>query len=122
MRYKLIFSILASIALLLSCSRTEFAEHRQIGQINVSVPSGSVTRAAADSDATGQYADRCRLQVWLKDSLCFDKTVHVENMHAWFFVHLEENPDYTFLFWADNSEGDYYDTDDLRCVRFSSDY
>ena len=82
----------------------------------------SDTKAAADGDGDARYVDRCRMQVWLADSLCYDNTVAVENMHARFDILLNENPDYVFLFWADNAEGNYYDTDSLTRVRFNQGY
>ena len=118
---KRIFSILPLVALLLSCSKVDLPLTESL-RISVAVPCSVATKAAADGDGDGRFVDRCRLQVWLADSLCYDSTVAVENMHARFDVILNDNPDYVFLFWADNSEGNYYDTDTLTRVRFNQGY
>ena len=90
--------------------------------LSVAIPGMSDTKAAADGDGDARYVDRCRMQVWLANSLCYDSTVAVENMHARFDILLNENPDYVFLFWADNAKGNYYDTDTLTRVRFNQGY
>lgn len=118
---KRIFPILPLVALLLSCSKVDLPLTESL-RISVAVPCSVATKAAADGDGDGRFVDRCRLQVWLADSLCYDSTVAVENMHARFDVILNDNPDYVFLFWADNSEGNYYDTDTLTRVRFNQGY
>lgn len=119
---KRIFSILSVLVLLLSCSKVDLPLRESLHVISVAVPCTSATKAASDGDGGGQHADRCRLQVWLSDSLCYDSTVAVENMHARFDILLNENTDYVFLFWADNAEGNYYDTDTLTRVRFNQGY
>ena len=119
---KRIFSILSVLVLLLSCSKVDLPLRESLQVISVAVPGTSATKAASDGDGGGQHADRCRMQVWLSDSLCYDSTVAVENMHARFDVILNDNPDYVFLFWADNAEGNYYDTDTLMRVRFNQEY
>ena len=118
---KRIFSILPLMALLLSCSKVDLPLTESL-RISVAVPCSVATKAAADGDGDGRFVDRCRLQVWLPDSLCYDSTVAVENMHARFDILLNENPDYVFLFWADNAKGNYYDTDTLTRVRFNQGY
>lgn len=118
---KRIFPILPLVALLLSCSKVDLPLTESL-RISVAVPCSVATKAAADGDGDGRFVDRCRLQVWLADSLCYDSTVAVENMHARFDLILNDNPDYVFLFWADNSEGNYYDTDTLTRVRFNQGY
>jgi len=124
---KRIFSILPLMALLLSCSKVDLTLREQLPLekhlcLSVAIPGMSDTKAAADGDGDARYVDRCRMQVWLADSLCYDNTVAVENMHARFDILLNENPDYVFLFWADNAEGNYYDTDSLTRVRFNQGY
>ena len=109
------------VALLLSCSKVDLPLTESL-RISVAVPCSVATKAAADGDGDGRFVDRCRLQVWLADSLCYDSTVAVENMHARFDVILNDNPDYVFLFWADNAKGNYYDTDTLTRVRFNQGY
>lgn len=114
-------------ALLLSCSKVNLPLKEQLPLteqmcLSVALPGMGDTKAAADGDGDARYVDRCRLQVWLSDSLCYDSTVPVKNMHARFDVLLNENPDYVFLFWADNAEGNYYDADTLTHVRFNQDY
>ena len=124
---KRIFSILLFPALLLSCSKVDLPLKEQLPLteqmcLSVALPGMGDTKAAADGDGDARYVDRCRLQVWLADSLCYDSTVAVENMHARFDVILNDNPDYVFLFWADNDGGNYYDTDTLTRVRFNQGY
>ena len=124
---KRIFSILPLVALLLSCSKVNLPLKEQLPLkehlcLSVAIPGMSDTKATIDGDGDARYVDRCRMQVWLADSLCYDSTVAVENMHARFNILLNENPDYVFLFWADNAEGNYYDTDSLTRVRFNQGY
>ena len=118
---KRIFSILFLLALLSSCSKVDLPL-KEYRCISVAIPGINDTKAAADGDGSGRHVDRCRLQVWLPDSLCYDHTVAVEDMHARFYILLNENPDYVFLFWADNAGGSYYDTDTLTRVRFRKEY
>ena len=118
---KRIFTILPILLILQSCSKVDLPLTESL-RISVAVPCSVATKAAADGDGDGRFVDRCRMQVWLRDSLCYDSSVPVENMHARFDVLLKENPDYVFLFWADNAEGDYYDTDTLFSVRFNRGY
>ncbi|MBQ0081242.1 MAG: hypothetical protein KBS95_06835, partial [Alistipes sp.] len=89
---------------------------------NVVLPS-SASRASHDGDGDGKFVDRCRLQIWLKDSLCVDRTAPVENSRAEFKdVFIDTNPEYRFLFWADCSEGNFYNTESLRRVTIQGPY
>lgn len=73
--------------------------------------------APTKSSPEGSLADRCRLQIYNGGTLCYDRTVEVVDGRAKFNdVILERDRRYDYLFWADNAQGDFYNTDDLHAV------
>jgi len=124
---KPLFVLIAVLFPLTSCVKWEAETLPRGEEVSVSfVTSLDVkggVKAAADMDGTGVFADQCKLQVWCGDAMTFEKTVPVNNLKATFeHIVLVKGQKYDFLFWADNKEGAYYQTDNLKNVRLSGDH
>lgn len=115
--------LLLAAMFLAGCSKMVPIEEA-VHTLNVSVVLPAVaSRASHDGDGDGNFVNRCRLQIWLKDSLCIDRTAPVKNSRAEFSdIFIAENPQYQFLFWADCSSDEFYNTENLKQISFKGEY
>jgi len=126
-----IFAFLSLVALVLTgCAKENFGGKVSENEVTVSFVADmnqDGTKAAIDEDGKGAYADQCRLQIYLNKgevaTLVYDKTKTVTDLKAKFDdITLIKNQTYDFLFWADNAEAAYYNTDNLKAVTLNGDY
>ena len=126
MKSKISF-IVASLLVLASCSKSGEAGFPGKEKVSVSFTASLAeygsTKALFDNDGAGIHADRCRLQVWSEDKLFYEETAAVNDFKAIFEdLVLVKDQVYDFLFWADNTSGAYYVTDNLNEVKLSGTY
>jgi len=124
---KKLFFFIATAAMLLSgCAKEKFQNGPKGDSVTVSFYAQMVneaTKAVIDNDGNGVNADQCKLQIWWKDVLYFEKVVPVTSYTAEFKdLVLIKDQTYDFLFWADNAAGAYYNTEDLHAVALTSTY
>ena len=94
--------------------------------ITVTIPQGMQTRATAADFGNGAKIDRCLLQIYHsgttpakygeQQSATVQKGADGK-LTATFNLRLVAQQTYDFVFWADCSTGDHYNTDDLTNTR-----
>jgi len=124
---KKLFAILSVVALVLTgCAKEKFQNGPKGDSVKVSISAQMVneaTKAVIDDDGKGVNADQCKLQIWWGDVLYFEKVVPVSAYKAEFKdIVLVKDQTYDFLFWADNTNGAYYNTEDLHAVAINGTY
>lgn len=91
--------------------------------ITVSIPQGVQTRAAAADFGDGSQIDRCLLQIYRNGQPYGEQqTATVTGNTATFNLRLVAQQKYDFVFWADCSTGDHYNTDDLTNITVKGNY
>ena len=99
--------------------------------ITVTIPQGMQTRATAADFGNGAKVDRCLLQIYRsgttpakygeQQSATVQKGTDGK-LTATFNLRLVASQTYDFVFWADCSTGDHYNTDDLTNITVKGDY
>ena len=99
--------------------------------ITVTIPQGMQTRATAADFGNGAKIDRCLLQIYHsgttpakygeQQSATVQKGADGK-LTATFNLRLVAQQTYDFVFWADCSTGDHYNTDDLTNITVKGDY
>ena len=99
--------------------------------ITVTIPQGMQTRATAADVGNGAEVDRCLLQIYRsgttpakygeQQSATVQKGTDGK-LTATFNLRLVASQTYDFVFWADCSTGDHYNTDDLTNITVKGDY
>ena len=99
--------------------------------ITVTIPQGMQTRATAADFGNGAKVDRCLLQIYRsgttpakygeQQSATVQKGTDGK-LTATFNLRLVASQTYDFVFWADYSTGDHYNTDDLTNITVKGDY
>ncbi len=99
--------------------------------ITVTIPQGMQTRATAADFGNGAKVDRCLLQIYRsgttpakygeQQSAAVQKGTDGK-LTATFNLRLVASQTYDFVFWADCSTGDHYDTDDLTRITVKGAY
>ena len=99
--------------------------------ITVTIPQGMQTRATAADFGNGAQVDRCLLQIYRsgttpakygeQQSATVQKGTDGK-LTATFNLRLVASQTYDFVFWADCSTGDHYNTDDLTNITVKGDY
>lgn len=113
--------------LLAGCTKEQAAAPSAQDKVAVSftaaISDGSQAKASFDNDGAGNYADRCKLQVLWNGKIFYEKTVAVADFEAKFEnILLVKDQKYDFLFWADNTAGNFYVTEKLTEVKLNGDY
>ena len=99
--------------------------------ITVTIPQGMQTRATAADFGNGAKIDRCLLQIYHsgttpakygeQQSATVQKGADGK-LTATFNLRLVAQQTYDFVFWADCSTGDHYNTDDLTNITVKGNY
>ena len=99
--------------------------------ITVTIPQGMQTRATAADFGNGAKVDRCLLQIYRsgttpakygeQQSATVQKGADGK-LTATFNLRLVAQQTYDFVFWADCSTGDHYNTDDLTNITVKGNY
>ena len=99
--------------------------------ITVTIPQGMQTRATAADFGNGAKVDRCLLQIYRpgttptkydeQQSATVQKGTDGK-LTATFNLRLVAQQTYDFVFWADCSTGDHYNTDDLTNITVKGNY
>ena len=99
--------------------------------ITVTIPQGMQTRATAADFGNGAEVDRCLLQIYRsgttpakygeQQSATVQKGTDGK-LTATFNLRLVASQTYDFVFWADCSTGDHYNTDDLTNITVKGNY
>ena len=99
--------------------------------ITVTIPQGMQTRATAADFGNGAKVDRCLLQIYRsgttpakygeQQSATVQKGTDGK-LTATFNLRLVASQTYDFVFWADCSTGDHYNTDDLTNITVKGNY
>ena len=91
--------------------------------ITVTIPQVGQTRATAADFGSGSKIDRCILQVYRNNQPYGDQQVaDVKRGQATFDLRLVAAQTYDFVFWADCSTGDHYNTADLSNITVKGAY
>ena len=99
--------------------------------ITVTIPQGMQTRATAADFGNGAKVDRCLLQIYRSGTTLAkygeQQSATVQKgtdgkLTATFNLRLVASQTYDFVFWADCSTGDHYNTDDLTNITVKGDY
>lgn len=99
--------------------------------ITVTIPQGMQTRATAADFGNGAKVDRCLLQIYRSGTTPakYDEQQSATvqkgtdgKLTATFNLRLVAQQTYDFVFWADCSTGDHYNTDDLTNITVKGDY
>lgn len=124
---KKLFLLAVGLAMTLTaCQKDEglVSDVATTSSFTVTIPqSGVQTRAVTDAFGTGTSVNRCILEIYHGDKL-YDriekgvsgKTVTFDNLR------LVSSQTYDFVFWADCSTGDHYNTDDLTNITVKGNY
>ena len=131
---KKLFLLAAGLAMTLTaCQKDEglVSDGATSQTITVTIPQGMQTRATAADFGNGAKVDRCLLQIYRsgttpakygeQQSATVQKGTDGK-LTATFNLRLVASQTYDFVFWADCSTGDHYNTDDLTNITVKGDY
>lgn len=129
-----LFLLAAGLAMTLTaCQKDEglVSDGATSQTITVTIPQGMQTRATAADFGNGAKVDRCLLQIYRsgttpakygeQQSATVQKGTDGK-LTATFNLRLVASQTYDFVFWADCSTGDHYNTDDLTNITVKGDY
>ena len=129
-----LFLLAAGLAMTLTaCQKDEglVSDGATSQTITVTIPQGMHTRATAADFGNGAKVDRCLLQIYRsgttpakygeQQSATVQKGTDGK-LTATFNLRLVASQTYDFVFWADCSTGDHYNTDDLTNITVKGDY
>ena len=123
---KKLFLLAAGLALTLTaCQKDEglVSDEGAAQTITIAIPQGTRTRATAADFGNGAKIDRCLLQIYRNGQPYGEQqTAAVTGNAATFNLRLVASQTYDFVFWADCSTGDHYDTDDLTHITVKGAY
>lgn len=123
---KKLFLLAAGLALTLTaCQKDEglVSDGGAAQTITIAIPQGTRTRATAADFGNGAKIDRCLLQIYRNGQPYGEQqTAAVTGNAATFNLRLVASQTYDFVFWADCSTGDHYDTDDLTRITVKGAY
>ena len=131
---KKLFLLAAGLAMTLTaCQKDEglVSDGATSQTSTVTIPQGMQTRATAADFGNGAKVDRCLLQIYRsgttpakygeQQSATVQKGTDGK-LTATFNLRLVASQTYDFVFWADCSTGDHYNTDDLTNITVKGDY
>ena len=129
-----LFLLAAGLAMTLTaCQKDEglVSDGATSQTITVTIPQGMQTRATAADFGNGAKVDRCLLQIYRsgttpakygeQQSATVQKGTDGK-LTATFNLRLVASQTYDFVFWADCSTGDHYNTDDLTNITVKGNY
>ena len=129
-----LFLLAAGLAMTLTaCQKDEglVSDGATSQTITVTIPQGMQTRATAADFGNGAKIDRCLLQIYHsgttpakygeQQSATVQKGADGK-LTATFNLRLVASQTYDFVFWADCSTGDHYNTDDLTNITVKGNY
>ena len=123
---KKLFLLAAGLALTLTaCQKDEglVSDGGAAQTITIAIPQGTRTRATAADFGNGAKIDRCLLQIYRNGQPYGEQqTAAVTGNAATFNLRLVASQTYDFVFWADCSTGDHYDTNDLTRITVKGAY
>ena len=124
---KKVFLLAAGLAMILTACQKEESLSDPGGvctqAITVTIPQELQTRAMAADFGNGAKIDRCLLQIYRGGQPYGEQqTATVTDNTATFNLRLVAQQTYDFVFWADCSTGDHYNTDDLTNITVKGNY